>query len=256
MKKLWMIFALVIGVGGNGFGQTINVQVDPNTSSAVSKTISLVSQGGDAWGLSGPTWGAWDGVSFYNQTTIDGSTANTQFNSDPTIHYALGVTKDTSSTQTYTLTFSLPLTTTLLAGEQVLVSSSISGSVADGDGNGVEVGLALNTPYIQQAYIGSVDAGVDLLNQPLTFGPTDTMSFGPDPSAATPNTTGETLSANANSLTVVTSFTLSANDSASFSGKFLVTPVATSVPEPSEEVLLVAGVLVLFVAVLRRRRMD
>jgi hypothetical protein len=247
MKKLCIIFSLIASLGGNLFSQTVTVQVDPNSSSGASKTVTLVSQVGGTWGLSNPNGWAWTDSTNQDQVTLS---SQTQFISDPTIHYALGVSNDTDTIQTYTFTFSLPLTTALVAGQQVTVSSSVSGSVADGDGNGVVLGLALNTPYIQQAYIGTTDAGVDLLNQPLTFSTTDTMSFGPAPTL--PNTTTETVTSPANSIQVVTSFTLTPNDSASLSGKFVVTVV----PEPSDNALLLAGLGALMVAVLRRRRIS
>jgi hypothetical protein len=258
MKRLLIILGFAFGASSMGFAQTILVQVGSNAPN----TINLVSQGSGDYGLSS-NWGPANGVTVFNQTTIDGTAVSTDFDTDPAIHYAFSANNDSDTTQTYTMTFSLPLSIALLAGQQVSVSSSISGSLAAGDSNPVQIGLGIN-PFIQQAYVGSValanDAGVDLLNSsatPLTFTPTLTAfstTFGPFPSTGSPNTTTYTLSANASSINVVTSFTLSANDSASLDGAFIVSTTTSAVPEPSEDVLLLAGLGVLLVAVLRRRR--
>ncbi len=285
MKKIGIVLVLATSLTAHAFPQSITVQVDPatlgwssttNLQQTTSDTYELVntnSSNGVMWGNS-PANGITpinSTINIYSSTVINGTTASTVFDADPAIHYALGVTNDSTTTaQTYTFIFSMPLTLALTAGTQVMVTSSVSGSVASGSDTpqSVSIGLGAN-PYIQQSYFGvpttqsngsttGMDAGVDLLNAtttpstPLVFAPNQSTAFG-DNSSITATLPSVTLTANLTTISVVTSFTLSPDSSASFSGKFVVTTVANATPEPSTEALLVAGLGMLLLIVKRCR---
>jgi len=264
MKKLLMVLGFAIGVNGIGFAQVLTPTIDVQIGSDSNSVANIISDGNGTYGLS-HNW-AWTdpnmnaSVSLFTQT----ASGSTQFSSDPAISYAMSATNSTSSTQTYTMTFSLPLSPALSSGQLVDVASTISGSVSAPNTTPVQIGLGLY-PYIQQNYIGAVasgnDAGVDLLgasSTPLSITPADPVfgiysaPFGPYNSGTTYST--YTLSSSASQINVVTSFSLSPGDSASFDGAFIVSTGTSAVPEPSEELLRLAGLGALIVAVLRRRR--
>ena len=116
--------------------------------------IDLISQGNGIWEITSPaTYTLSNGGSFtLNDVTFD---------MDPIVHYGIGVTNPNGATgfTAYTFTFTAPAT---LAAGSYSVSSSLGGSLTVGESN--DVTLQPVSGAVQQAFIGTADAGVDLLN--------------------------------------------------------------------------------------------
>jgi len=204
--------------------------------------VALASQGNGIWGINSPISETLsNGTSFtLTQVTLD---------VDPTVHYAIGVTNADGATgyTPYTFTFTTPTT---LAGGLYNVSSSLAGSLTAGGSTDVTLQpTATGTGYVQQAFIGSNDAGVDLLNTSVTpaWSPLS-QPFGPYSASGTYN-----LATPVTQISVTTAFGLSNSDSASLSGRFDVNLV-NSVPEPCGLPLafVAAGAFVFLVARARR----
>ena len=238
MKKLGLITCFALATGLTALAQdapTLEVQ-----SGAASVDVTLLSLGNDTWGITAPLSETLsNGVSF----TID----DVELDVDPTVHYAIGVTNADGSTgfTPYTFTFTTP--TTLSAGNYN-VSSSLAGSLTAG--GTTEVTLqppASGSGYVQQAFIGSYDAGVDLLNTPVT------PSWSPYSQPIGPYTASGTynLTTSVDQISVTTAFSLSNSDSASLSGRFDVT---TAAPEPSSVGLAIIAGGVFVVLLVRTRR--
>ena len=228
------MMALVIGLSSHLFA-------DPTPSPVVQTAgatwdISLNSEGSGLWAISNPSTFSVDGaVLTVEQLTLD---------SDPNIFSFFGATNTLSIPQSYSL--SVPLTVSLPAG-QYFVSSSLAGSVTNGSSSSNNISLSPLSGSIMTSTVGALDAGVDLLNTPLTFSgvaPYTSQPFG----AYTANNV-LTLTAPVTTIDVLTSFSLSGNSSASLTFDFNVTPT----PEPSTYALLIMGSCILFLAVRRLR---
>jgi uncharacterized protein (TIGR03382 family) len=235
MKKLGMIgcFALASCLTASADDPTLTIQ-----SGGLTVGVTLTSQGNGVWGIAAPiSEKLSNGTSFtLNEATLD---------IDPSVHYAIGVTNADGSTgfTPYTFTFTTP--TTLLPGLYA-VSSSLGGSLTDGASDGVT--LEPTSGYVQQALIGTNDAGVDLLNTSIiqTSHPA-TQVFGEFTGDST-----YSLSSTASQISVQTNFQLSGNDSASLSGRF----DCNAVPEPASAAMgfLAAGAFAVLLARGRRSR--
>jgi len=213
MKNFGILACLVFATGL--IARADNVPTLTVDCGADCMAISLTSEGNNVWGIASPTtYTLANGASFtLNNVTLD---------MDPSVHYAIGVTNADGATgfTPYTFTFTTP--TTLAAG-LYSVSSSLAGSLTDGESNGVT--LQPVSGAVQQAFIGTADAGVDLLNTAISQGPTPTTQiFGPFTANSTAN-----VASPVSQISVTTSFQLSDDDSASLSGRFDV----NAVPEPS-----------------------
>jgi len=216
MKKLGIIACLALATASltaRADDPSLTIQ-----SGTASVDVALASQGNGIWGINSPISETLsNGTSF----TIN----DVELDIDPTVHYAIGVTNADGATgyTPYTFTFTTP--TTLAAGIYD-VSSSLAGSLTAGASTEVTLQPpSSGTGYVQQSFIGSNDAGVDLLNTSVTpaWSPFS-QPFGPYSASGTYN-----LGASVTQISVTTAFGLSNSDSASLSGRFDV----TAAPEPS-----------------------
>jgi PEP-CTERM motif len=263
MKKLGFLVALVIGMSSNAFSQIISVDVDNNPSWVT--YIGAASFSAPADGVANLsnniTWGTAQ-CPINSQISI--LSADTSYDLDPTLHYGFSANNFSSLTQTYTMTFTLPLSQGFTAGELVSVSSSISGSAAPGDSGAPVLGLASGSSFVQQSLIGNTDLGApldligsgDLARVNSNFNSATSAFFPTFPGSPNTTTTVITASeASAGTIQVVASFTLNGGSSATISGNLAVVPVA--VPEPSSIALFVIGAAGTLVMTLRRRsRID
>jgi len=242
MTKSALFMALVLSCSAPLLAQTapmLEFSVGGNTAS-----LQLTAENGD-WSLAAPE-------------TVNGSeitNATIQFDSDPSITYGYGVYNGTGSTQTYSIVFpqvsgnSSPLAVNLPPG-LYSVKASLAVTVTD-DGNldGATFSqVNSSTPY-QQDLLNSTDViniGTGTLNIPS--GTVDSETF-PFTSVSNP---AYSLGSTATTMSILTSFDLSAGVSASFSGSFTI----TAVPEPSSFgfALIAAGAFGLLVVCARRSR--
>jgi hypothetical protein len=240
MKRCAAILCLVLATGSAALaGETPSLEVQ---SGSATLDIQLISEGGNIWTLdpnASSSFTLSNGASFtLNQVLLD---------IDPSVHYAIGVTNTDGSPAftPYTFTF---LTPTTLTPGLYTVSSSLGGSLTDGGSNGVTLQPG-PSGFVQQSFIGSANAGVDLLNTTVSQSATpSTQIFGQYTAGPTIYSLGTTAS----QISVTTAFNLSDNDSASLSGRF---DVVAAVPEPSSYALaLLAGGL--FAALMFRARRN
>jgi hypothetical protein len=219
------------------FAQTAPTAEFSAAGDSASLPLTLESDG--TWGVSSGTQVALgNGVTFTLNSIV--------VNADPYVYYSYNVTNTSSSTMEYTA--SIPATTVSLAPGQYAVSSSLGISLTDAmPSSGVTIQPVSSPGAIQQAFVGANDAGVDLGTATITNG-----SFG---STSTTNYTGAAiynLAAPATTISLSTSFDLSAGASVGLSGFFNV----QAVPEPSSVGfgLVAAGAFVFLMMRARRSR--
>jgi len=238
VKCLGFLIVLVLGCAVNAFSDSTPSPVVQTGSGTWD--VGLISDGSGLWSVASPNtvYTSGDSSIIIHQLTL---------NSDPNIFDFFGLTNTGSTPATYNVT--VPLTVSLPAGEYA-VASTISGSVTDGTSNGVTLS-PLPGEYILQVMVGSLDSGVDLLNQPMTFNlsPGNSQVIGPVNANGTLDLT-DPLTTTVN---VTTDFTLSAGASAAFTYDFSVNLEASAAPEPSSSELLLMAAAMLFL-VLRWRR--
>jgi hypothetical protein len=232
--KSWVIISCLVALNLPALADTAPELVVQSGSSSLDIVLSYESNG--LWGISAPATYTLGKSSF----TLDAVTLDI----DPSVHYAIGVTNDDSATgfTPYTFTFTTP---TVLTPGQYAVSASLAGSLTDGANDGMTLKATASGP-VQQGFIGTSDAGVDLLPTQVSFATSPySQPFGPFTASST-----YTLAATASPISVTTSFDLSGNDSASLSGRFDV----NAVPEPPSVVLglFCIGAFFLFGSRLRR----
>ncbi len=185
-----------------------------------------------------------------NQWSIGGSVTRSTFaidfgltlDPDPFISNSFNLTNNTNTTQTYTVTVSLPISPVVPFPSQTF--GSISGSLVDANGNGAS--LVTTTGPGSSIYTALID-GVDyqqLIIDPFSISapPFATTPIGPQNFGILFNQPGATTS-----IGIRNTFTLSPGDSVNFVSTFLITDV---IPAPGAAGLLALGGLV---AVRRRR---
>ena len=171
-------------------------------------------------------------------------------NPDPFIDASLIVRNNLPIDQEFTFNIELPITPSLSGG--TLIGGSFSGTLTEGGGNGATMrALDAQTPFYAALIDGNVvqtlfdnpDAITAQSFETVTFGPESFGNFPqPIPSLAGPDAANSTIGINLN-------FIVSANDSVTLTGTFVVEPV----PEPSTVVLCISALIGLL-AFGRRRR--
>ena len=271
MKKLLAIIGLAWALCQPAFSQiqteSVDIWAPGYTTFSAPAVVTLTSSGNGTFNLAAPT-----PVTFTSQSgsTLTINLTELEVDSDPHIQFAFGVDNPEGATgySNYTFTFSNAATNNLnLTPGQYNVSSSIGVTLTSGEDDPstpVTLEPTGTNGYVSQAYFGvgpgKQDAGVDILNSNLSFTPsqlppvpsyTDTFAQVQSP------TLGYNLTSTQSQISVTTSFQLSNSDSASVSGRFDVNPIdqtSSTVPEPSTNALLLAGLGTLLLVVRRRWR--
>jgi len=197
-----------------------------NTSGLSVSYNSLTQQGTIAGTLSTQSWTA---------------VINVVTNPDPTVNYSITVTNTTNAVLPFTFSFSTPV----IAALYNKLTNEFSGTMTDTRGDGVEL-----SSIQQQALLDSVSVPA------VQLGPSTCVNTGGIPSATYPCPNGPGFGpltaavpvATYGTLGVNLSFSLTAFDSASFSGDATL----DETPEPDAAVLTGCGLLAL-AGVLRRR---
>jgi hypothetical protein len=167
--------------------------------------------------------------------------SNVVLDYDPSINATVNVVNNTAAVQHYTLIFSLPVSP--IAGGTFMAGST-QGGTTDNDGNGSILSTAGPGTAL---YWGRIDGNnvLPLFSDLKTITAGSYLSASDSTSAGLPGVTipGPSVSS---SIGIEHDFTLTPNDSATFSSIFLV-----QVPEPgSLSLLAIGGLMLLF----RRRR--
>lgn len=242
MMKLTAAVGLLLTTSLMAMAQVSNSASLEVQSGGASMNVPLVFDGNNQWTL--------DSSNPVNYTLSNGVTFTlneVELDVDPNVHYSIGVTNDDNATgfTPYTFTFDTPVS---LSAGYYTVSSTFGGSLTDGGDNGVTIIPLTPGASMQDSYIGSEDAGVDLGNAPISISPNpetqqfNTLSAGPT-YIYSPTSVAQ--------ISVTTGFQLSDNDSAGLTGRFNVTVAA---PEPSSgRLALVAAVLFTLGVILRPR---
>jgi hypothetical protein len=275
MKKLLAMIGLVSALSQPAFAQLQTTAVDIWASGystfATPAVVTLDSTGNLVPTVIPSNGGTpYTPVTFTNASSGKSLTINLtqlEVDTDPHLQFAFGVSNPdgASGLSSYSFTFATANTTNLnLTPGQYSVSSSIGVTLtAGGDDPSVPVTMepptlpppATGTGAAMQSYFGvgsgsRIDAGVDILNNNLTFTPSVTGSDTDTFAQVQSPTLTYNLNSTQTQISVTTSFLLSNSDSASVSGRFNV----ALVPEPSEDAMLLAGLGALFLAVRRRWR--
>jgi len=183
------------------------------------------------------TWSTADGLSSFK---VDSGL--TQWDPDPSLVFSASATNDTGSAQTYTFTFSAPLTPNLLG--TVASHAQLGVTLTDGGDGVVNLSpagsLFMLTSYDLDANGAHVSKNVDLVNAPITA--EGLSAYAKDSSLI--------CNASCTTMYATLSFTLSAGDSVGFSGKI----TQTAVPLPAAGLLFGSGLLGL-VGIGRRRKL-
>ncbi|MCP4642247.1 MAG: PEP-CTERM sorting domain-containing protein [bacterium] len=166
---------------------------------------------------------------------------------DPVAHLAVAVTNNTGAAQDFVVTIVVPV---IPIGPTSVTGGSVSGSITDNNGDGAVLtgigGLSLYTSFIDGSPYQT------LIDQPFSFveatpygsGLVSSASFGnPIPSLPGPAVT--------NSIAVQLAFNLSAGDTATLNGVFVVEPAV--VPEPASVALLGFGLAGMAAVRMRRK---
>jgi PEP-CTERM motif len=164
---------------------------------------------------------------------------------DPFISASVDVINNTASIQTYSLTFTLPISPAITIGSRV--GGSTQGGVTDASFNGIGIlstvgaGSALYYGLIDGSNVLPLFPDLNTINVPFAGGSASvTTSAGlPGPTIAGPNAL--------TSIGIKHEFSLTPGDRATFTSFFVVEPV----PEPASLSLLAIGGLMLLC---RRRR--
>lgn len=165
---------------------------------------------------------------------------------DPTVQNSLSVTNNTTATQSFVVTVSLPVSVSF--GPTSLIRGSIGGSATDLNANGVTLGTSGANP-IYEAFIDSASVRT-LLASPQSF--SNPNAFG---TASVPNTDfgipvqESVAQATTTDIALSLRFDLSAGDSAAFTSVFNVEPV----PEPATGMLMGLGLCGVLLHGRRRR---
>jgi hypothetical protein len=166
------------------------------------------------------------------------------FDSDPVITGITSITNLSSSSQQFTLIFTLPTT----VSPSSLMGGSLQGGVTDNNGGGT--GATITAPTGSALYTAIIDGVIQQTLHADPFSYTESNNFQssnfasanwgtPIPSAPGP--------AVASYIRIQLDFILTGNDSASMTSNFVVVPV----PEPAPATMMLFGLGAL---VLRRRR--
>ena len=243
MKKLSTIFCLAIVTSLPVMADTPVLDIQSGSNSYVINNFVL--------DPSDPTGNTYQLAANTTETLANGQTftllaADTFIDTDPKVQYGVGVTNDDSATGFTPHTFTYTTNTALAAG-LYSVSASLSGSLTDGGSNGTTLEPSSAFPYVQQSLIGANDAGVDLLNTPITT----PWAGGTSQGFTVPGASGTyTLAAPVTQISIQTNFQLSDNDTATLSGRFDV----NAVPEPASLPLALIAMGTLAILVVRARR--
>jgi hypothetical protein len=223
--------------------------------SALNSSLGM-SQNSSGWAFQGATGNAW--------------IANLDLG-DPSVSYAIAFQNDTATTQTYTVTFSVPINPSVTLTPS-FVRATVAGTLLNG-------GTDPNTPAILTPVLDAAPAfgtsGAFLQTSTLTLTTGSNVSTNVDLTPGIVSAAGnggqttfqaQTLNYNLfngngpsgtfDALSVTLGFTLSAGDDASFTGRVDVTSAIAAVPEPSSVTLSLIGLgLLALFARLRRSRM-
>jgi hypothetical protein len=260
MKTIWAwIGFTVVACTAIVRGQDLSFQVQAGSAT---DTVSLASGPNDTWTYNSSNTITLGNSEIYTASVPGEGPAGLVINADPSINYGFGVTNTGTTTMKYTFTFPMPtmaLAVNLPAGTYA-VSASFGDTLTPAPGDTAQFSLASGFSTYQQSFINGTDAGVDIVvpTGPLPSPQGSSLESDTSPSDGTntevfsfPNSTGTyTLSSTGTTMSVTTTFDLSAGDSASFSGSFVV--VAT--PEPSSVALSLLAVLGFAGLVIRARR--
>jgi len=229
-------------------GFTATVEFDGNSEVFNETMLGCTSTGTDTFNCIGGAANGDPSVASPGGYDYQLDTWNMNLDVDPIVNGVIGVTNLSNSTQTFTLTVFLPVAP---LGPTTLMGGSMQGGVTDNNGDGATLSTVAASAY----YMGLIDGlpvGAPAVLYPdppgnvTAAGPflsnnVPAASFGtPIPSAAGP--------AVANSIGIKFQFDLSAHDSATFTGVFVVEPI----PEPVTATLLGFGLVGLAIASRRR----
>ncbi len=168
---------------------------------------------------------------------------NFSLDEDPVVSGTTAVTNNSGVTAHYTMIVTLAITAPTTPSS--LIGGSMQGGATDNNGDGV----TLATFTATSLYAAQIDGATvqTLYNDPQSFSAGGFLSVNvPQTSFGTPIPSQPAVAAFA-SIAIVYDFTLTANDSATFTSNFVVVPV----PEPSTALLVGMGLLGM--AISRRR---
>lgn len=152
---------------------------------------------------------------------------------DPAVSGITAVTNLSGSTQQFTLIFTLPTT----VAPSSLMGGSLQGGATDQDGDGV----TLAAPTGSALYTASIDGATQqtLYADPNSFSAGSFLSANvPNLAWGTPIPSAPGPAVNTN-IRIQLDFTLSGNDSASFTSNFVVVPI----PEPATALMFALGLV-------------